>query len=110
MNDTQALEKRLAELLGYTDIDGYTGLYEGFYKTLPRWTADDAAAFQLMIAYDCYPVDSYGFGTDGLEDYIDVNWAEDCDITVNPKDYASKSEAIRVAIVKAVIAKLEAAQ
>lgn len=100
MNDTQALEKRLAELLGYTDIDGYTGLYEGFYKTLPRWTADDAAAFQLVLEHQLilfvYPTGCY-------VDFLGVNEAaHGC-----YKDYTSKAEAVRVAIVKAVIAKLE---
>lgn len=96
MNDMQQLEKRLASLQGYKVL-----------KMLPRWTADDAAAFQLMVEYDCWPADSYGFGTEGMENYIDVNWADGCDITEDIVDFQSKAEAVRVAIVKAVIAKLE---
>lgn len=110
MNDMQALEKRLAELLGWTDLyeyHGYVGRFRGFapegnIKDLPSWTADDAAAFQLAVHYELPTHFWHGSAWVGSgDDYFFQNeYPEDHD--------GSDMTAMRVAIVKGVIAKLEA--
>jgi hypothetical protein len=113
MSDLQRLEKSLAELLGWTHIQGSTGchpVYTTFREKLPRWTADDAAAFQLLVEYDIFLDENHMFGKCTRGDHVGEWSYANC---YKPEDgtsyYPDKATAVRVAIVKAVIAKLTAA-
>lgn len=107
MEEYEDMFKKLAALLGWTDVYisefmpyGFPpnpqdyGLKEGRRMSMPNWIANDNDAFRLMVAYDCYPK-AHDFGVE-------------CDgIKVVFSNHRDKYTAVRVAIVKAVIAKLE---
>ena len=111
MNALQQLEKTLAELLGWTNLEYYEWPIDKLTGTppdkrgetwhLPRWTADDAAAFQLIVEHD---VDVNHWEDWAVNTYINFNAQGNlCEY----KDYASKAEALRVSIVASVIMKLK---
>lgn len=115
MNKYLEAEKKLAELLGWThlkshEVEGHPKQFrcEGIRPEYPHgpivevisWTRDDAAAFQLMVAYGCYP--------DSFKNQI---WVGDGDCPhmqcENIENHPDKLTATRYAIVMAVISKLE---
>jgi hypothetical protein len=108
MNNTlQLLDKHLAELLGWEGLHTYMGELLGYSKTsslleVPRWTADNGACFELMVGQVISFKDNVTHVKLSVRAY---EWI----IYEDYKNHTSKEEAVRVAIVKAVIAKLEAA-
>jgi hypothetical protein len=109
------MEKRLAELLGWTNIqDCGWGLYgrpkdagllhlpEDERCTLPRWCHDWSACGPLMVDHGTFPeVDGDICWIGNGDDY----WMQSEPIS----DHPDRDTAVRFAIVQAVIAKLEAA-
>jgi hypothetical protein len=106
MNNTlQLLDERLAELLGWEGLHTYMGDLLGYSKTnsileVPRWTADNGACFELMVEHSLEII-QYVDGVSARNRYPSSEMYT---------DHPTKEEAVRVAIVKAVITKLEAAQ
>lgn len=101
-------EKRLAELLGWTNIDPYCSRGNWFgYKggeayTVPRWTQNDAEAFKLMVEYEQYP-----FQPDDGVIVVASGLSSPSYYTVIIEDHIDKATAVRYAIVMATIRKLE---
>lgn len=99
-------EKILASLLGWTFIpDRFDTEREinadGEWQAHPRWTRNSAAAYALMVEHGCYPWEST---QEPMEGWICVGGNGYAKIG----DHPDKDTAVRYAIVKAVIAKLEA--
>lgn len=110
---------KLAGLLGWTSVfisDGsFPGVYghppeaeaeawgvkEGQRASMPNWIMDDGAAFRLAVEYDIWPFPALSNlieCTDGNGKVLSA---------VMMQEHTDKLTAVRVAIVKAVIAKLE---
>ncbi|WP_076592602.1 aminoacyl-tRNA synthetase [Herminiimonas arsenitoxidans] len=99
-----AKERHLAQLLGHHNVEEFYesagSLWENT-KLLPKWTRDWQACGPLIAEYDL--VISYDQGTtdpNGKAVHIGTT-------VVHFSDHPSKCQAIRFAIVKAVIAQLE---
>lgn len=117
-------DKKLAELLGWTNIthyaiapnallgtpsseDSLTGVAEGTMK-IPRWTQDNEEAFRLMVEHKI-SINQYSTHVQPTFDVVNgVSGIEDC--YCYHRWHTDKITAIRYAIVQAVIAKLESAQ
>lgn len=109
-------EKRLASLLGYTDINVVGISIFGFHKErtaglhwpsterfyIPHWCRDNAAAFVLMVQHECYPTEDKHH--DGVSVADDDTWGN----FQFWQEHPDKETAVRFAIVQSVIAKLEA--
>jgi hypothetical protein len=96
-------EKRLAELLlgspGISPIDG-----QRFKDDRPKWACDNAAAFELMVEHDVEL--DIGVGSEVHSSCPEMrNY-----LTTYIGDHPDKKAAVRFAIVRAVITKLEAAK
>jgi len=113
---SKELEKRLAELLGYSTIllergsdismhlagsMVYTGYKQHARHIIPQWTEDDGAAFRLAIDHDI----GYEMMTNIV--WIPTPYRQFAGLFESYADHPDKYAAVRIAIVKAVIAKLE---
>lgn len=102
-------EKRLAELLGGTELrygsmGWWEGKIDGELVDFADWCRDDAAAFRLMVEHEiCLEWDS---------NRVFALHIDSCVVWVRVKsayaDHPDKETAVRYAIVQAVIKKLEA--
>ena len=113
MNDYEQkcidLDKQLGELLGWSEVSIFNstkevcGVFNGFYSVRNRWTQDDAEAFGLMVEHeidlDYNTVGVKATNSDNIKEYYDADFL----------NFDSKSDAVRFAIVQAVINKLKGA-
>lgn len=114
----RTLDNHLASLLGYLDIDitGGTGLYNGFYNPLPRWTEDDSSAFGLIVAHKIDIL--FSDGDKSFKESVEAVYETGVEygevhskfVREDVEEHESKAAATRKAVVRAVIAKLEAEQ
>lgn len=99
-----AKERQLAHLLGHHQVEEFYEsagtLWEGD-KALPKWTRDWKACGPLMTQFDLSPVYLHEAGT-AHSHAVSIG-----PVTVQFADHPDKDQAVRMAIVKAVIAHLE---
>lgn len=100
------MEKRLAELLGWT-IEPFKGdriwrCPDGTrFRLPPKWTIDWSACGPLMVEHGCWPQQHDG--------YITVRWDGPGQVSEPISAHPSKSYAVMYAVVRAAITKLEQA-
>lgn len=102
-------ERRLAELFGWTNLslinlkerepwNDPLQVWLCQLGAVPMWTRDNASAFALMVGQHCEPI--------YMCDCVLVASPAGC-VSENYDEHHDKESAVRFAIVKAVIAKLE---
>lgn len=105
-------EKRLAELIGWSQVEfdtfragALTGMLpdkSSFGEIVPQWTRDWNACGPLMVEHGLYP-EVY---TDAGLEFVWIKRSF-CKVNVPVSEHPDKDTAVRYAIVQAVIAKLE---
>jgi hypothetical protein len=100
-------EKRLAELLGWKGIiqlgeclfgsDNETPPNPYKSQAVPQWCRDNSAVFELMVEHGCWPHETGGrILVGGWDGYVIIS------------DHPDKKTAVRMALVQALISRLEA--
>lgn len=115
-----ALNRKLAELLGWTDIQAagfslmgtppwWAGNSRG-QAMVPDWEGSWAACGPLMVRHGCYPSDDWDDTASIHVEYASFPGGEKYSgVDVDVRDYGSKDEAARAAVVLAAIAQMECA-
>lgn len=96
------LNSKLARLLGWHVPQGFiTGIppESSRHTMIPLWTEDWKLCGELMGEHGCWPLEAYGT--------IDVYHEFERIACIEISEHEDKATAVRVAIVSAVIAKLE---